>query len=297
MAPHLIKSMHGQALTELSVSLLILVPLFLLVPLLGKYIDMKHSTVQAARYTSWERTAWYEARPKDSAAPVKDAKRIEKEVAQRLFSKGDLTIKSNDSRTWQANPLWQAHTRTALLKEFADIRPTQGNENDTPSISYDIIRIYNKSVNTVLWPIRQLEKVVGLNVIPSGFASIAHSTKAYYSPVIEIDVNNILNFEVFDGIDLTLYGQSALLTDGWTAQAASRSNQFKKRVEDLVPSVLFRPVMDPIKAIATYRLPVFGVAFAPELQGLDFGYVDTEPVGGGDPNCSSGGKGFNGCEF
>ena len=37
----------------------ILVPLLLLIPLFGKYIDIKHSAIQAARYEAWEYTVWY----------------------------------------------------------------------------------------------------------------------------------------------------------------------------------------------------------------------------------------------
>jgi len=37
----------------------VLVPLFLMLPLLGKFMDMKASSIQAARYAAWERTAWY----------------------------------------------------------------------------------------------------------------------------------------------------------------------------------------------------------------------------------------------
>ena len=37
----------------------VLVPLFILIPLLGKYIDIKHATIMAARYEAWEYTVWY----------------------------------------------------------------------------------------------------------------------------------------------------------------------------------------------------------------------------------------------
>lgn len=37
----------------------ILIPLFLIVPMFGKYIDMKHTAIQAARYEAWEYTVWY----------------------------------------------------------------------------------------------------------------------------------------------------------------------------------------------------------------------------------------------
>ena len=38
----------------------VLLPLFVFIPLLGKYIDFKHATIQTARYQAWEYTVWYE---------------------------------------------------------------------------------------------------------------------------------------------------------------------------------------------------------------------------------------------
>lgn len=37
----------------------VLLPLFVFVPMLAKYIDFKHSAIQAARYQAWEYTVWY----------------------------------------------------------------------------------------------------------------------------------------------------------------------------------------------------------------------------------------------
>ncbi|MCJ8337755.1 MAG: hypothetical protein MJK10_04745 [Pseudomonadales bacterium] len=47
----------GQAMTEMLVaSAFVLVPLFLIVPIVGKYIDMQQAAVTAARYSAWEIT-------------------------------------------------------------------------------------------------------------------------------------------------------------------------------------------------------------------------------------------------
>jgi hypothetical protein len=46
----------GQSLAEFSVALVVLVPLLLIVPLLGKYIDMNQAALQASRYVAWEKT-------------------------------------------------------------------------------------------------------------------------------------------------------------------------------------------------------------------------------------------------
>ena len=51
----------GQAMTEfLIAAAFVLMPLFVFVPMLGKYIDFKHAAIQAARYQAWEYTVWYD---------------------------------------------------------------------------------------------------------------------------------------------------------------------------------------------------------------------------------------------
>ena len=60
---------NGQAMTEMVIaSSFVLVPLFLLIPLLGKYIDLNQSTIQATRYEAWEYTVWYN--DENTEAPV-----------------------------------------------------------------------------------------------------------------------------------------------------------------------------------------------------------------------------------
>ena len=52
---------RGQAMTEFVIAAtFVLLPMFVFIPMLGKYIDFKHATIQAARYQAWEYTVWYE---------------------------------------------------------------------------------------------------------------------------------------------------------------------------------------------------------------------------------------------
>ncbi len=50
----------GQAMTEFVIAAaFVLMPLFVFIPMLGKYIDFKHAAIQSARYQAWEYTVWY----------------------------------------------------------------------------------------------------------------------------------------------------------------------------------------------------------------------------------------------
>ncbi|TDJ64973.1 MAG: hypothetical protein E2O36_00830 [Proteobacteria bacterium] len=51
---------RGQAMTEVLIcATFILVPLFLIVPTFAKFIELKQTTIQAARYEAWEYTVWF----------------------------------------------------------------------------------------------------------------------------------------------------------------------------------------------------------------------------------------------
>lgn len=92
----------GQAMTETVITAsTVLVPIFLLIPLLGKYIDMKQTTIQAARYEAWEYTVWYGTNQTQTIAtpsgerpfgysasgqPVKTRTEVQKESRKRFFS-------------------------------------------------------------------------------------------------------------------------------------------------------------------------------------------------------------------
>jgi len=92
----------GQAMTETVITAsTVLVPIFLLIPLIGKYIDIKQTTIQAARYEAWEYTVWYGTnqtqtfttpsgeRPfgyNATGQPVKIRTEVQNESRKRFFS-------------------------------------------------------------------------------------------------------------------------------------------------------------------------------------------------------------------
>jgi len=133
------RRMPGQAMTELLIcATFLLIPLFLIVPMFGKYIDMHHATIQAARYEAWEYTVWYEqAGDRDTGfsvfshaspvtkpmggfdafgvtQPIKSLADTQAESRQRFFSRtnaltpaepaeeiqGALPISDTDKRGW-----------------------------------------------------------------------------------------------------------------------------------------------------------------------------------------------------
>lgn len=121
--------------------LFFLVPLFLAVVVIGKFIDVQHTTNMGSRYATWERTVWYEAgggQFNDINAPNrKSAGQIHAELAVRLFndrSRNVSVISDTDKNaTTFANgidPLWRDNANVGFLRQFNQAGTTI--TNDTP---------------------------------------------------------------------------------------------------------------------------------------------------------------------
>lgn len=108
--------MRGQSTTEFVVLALILTPLFLAVPLLGKYLDLTQHASQASRYAAFEISVRGPVTAKDEATVAAEARR-------RLFSTSDAPIKTNDVAAdfqQMRNPLWTDFRGEHFLPRFAD---------------------------------------------------------------------------------------------------------------------------------------------------------------------------------
>lgn len=77
----------GAAAVETIVLLVVMVPLFSALPLLGKMSDINNATIQSSRYLAWERTV--------SDASHKSVTSVAAEVNNRFFRQPDFHIKSN----------------------------------------------------------------------------------------------------------------------------------------------------------------------------------------------------------
>lgn len=102
----------GQAMVELVVVSGICCLLFLGIWYLGKFHDLQATTIQAARYAAWERTA-------QSSAQLSDAQ-LGNQLRARLFSWNRDAYKNTDSKaandSWGTqSAVWRDHAGTARL--------------------------------------------------------------------------------------------------------------------------------------------------------------------------------------
>jgi hypothetical protein len=302
----------------------VLVPLFLIVPLVAKYIDIKHATINAARYQAWEYTAWYNSADDHdivdnfSAArvPYKSPESTRAESERRLFSyirEGDdaLPVTAGDSGGWEAadmNPLWTNHRGEPLYG--GALGASIDTANDTPGY-----RIFGFDTGTIVNLILDVLDFVFdsfgtlLSIIPgnAGNEFSAINTEGYTRVGVEAPIYLYPGvIDVAEGsIAASLHARAGVLSEGWNAGGTDHTY---RQVGGAIPSTLLKelltmPVMGEIWDVVSFMAPELtrckpafhSPAVGPEGS-LWLGYVDGDVVhpdrlsGGGTHVCDDAGR-------
>lgn len=178
----------GQSTVEFAVLALVLVPLFLLVPLIGRYIDMMQTAEKASRYVAFEGAA------RNSSNSWKSDAELAAEVRRRFFSNSDAPVKTNDVAgdfAAHRNPIWSDAAGNPLLEKFG---------NDV-------------GVRT---------QVSGMNAIATAiFADpLGLSRDNLYAANVTVKPVDVKSLPPFDKIGLSITRRTVLLADAWTARSA-----------------------------------------------------------------------------
>jgi hypothetical protein len=216
---------RGQAMTEFTIAAaFVLVPLFLMLPLLGKFMDMKASSIQAARYAAWERTAWYGN--SDWAVGQKSDAAIQAEVQTLFFTE---------------KALWNDHAGESILAgNSTSLRPGQ-----TPGTMNTILGGVTTAVNTI-------GKIVGTNFK-------VDMESLYTSTVTLQAAKTDAVGRAWGDVDLTaptFTMTQVLVTNGWSANGPAFVESQTKALAPL--SLGQRP---PVKWVLDTLQNGFGFAF------------------------------------
>lgn len=153
---------RGQAMTEFVIAAtFVLIPLFVFVPMLGKYIDVKHAAIQNARYQAWEYTVWYDDIDErgilDNFNTGVSSFRIPEKTMATTRAEGRVrtmstvgtylpdnptsdpaqirTLRSTDAfTTYRANTLWRDHRGLPIFTGGININVSE-TDDDTPTIT------------------------------------------------------------------------------------------------------------------------------------------------------------------
>jgi hypothetical protein len=242
---------RGQALAEFTIAAaFVLIPLFLMIPLLGKFMDMKATTIQAARYAAWERTAWYGNA--DWAAGQKSDAQIQSEVQQRFFADSATTpLRSSDKTQSGAavgKPLWHDHTGAPMLSAYS---ADAGKGTQTPGTMDVVLSDVHKFVEVI-------DSVLG--------TKFKLDMKSLYTSTVSLNAANTPAISLATGADTSGFTaphfvmQQVLVTNGWSANGP---DFVKKQTEGL--AVLSLAQRSPVKEVMHIVQSVLGT-FVEELK-------------------------------
>ncbi|MEL0082704.1 MAG: hypothetical protein VW985_06650 [Gammaproteobacteria bacterium] len=275
------QSQSGQAMTEFTLAAaFFLIPLFLLIPWLGKIIDIRHSSIQMARYEAWEYASWYAdggQQPDDftRSQPVKSFTDTKREARQRFLSDTRLPLDDSDKNGWiaaQINPLWHDHTGDHLqapmltAASVATSTSSLAGEDDTP----DYIGLYTVIAAVVDFIGQVIGAFADLIGAPGNFDPVNNEglfTTSVTIPLVDLPDTTGNTLVVPQMQNLAMTARAALLTDGWNAGGINHS---MTRAKGLVATSLLD---NPVIGVGQ---DVIGV-IAPEIRGCD-PLIDILPI-------------------
>lgn len=230
----------GQSTVEFYVLTLVLVPLLLIIPLIGKYMDIAQTTAVASRYVAFEGTV----RHTSSNGGWKSDGELAQEVRRRFFSSSDAPIKTSDTAgdfNAHRNPMWFDHHGSPLLPAFGS----------------------NVTVGTVKDSTTQ-----PIGTVYAG--SFGLSSSNLYTGNVNVTVADIAGLQPFDALGLSITRKTALLTDPWAASGPSSVSSKIKGSTAAFPYAALK--------VAAAPLSPFISLLEPNSSPPDVGVVDPDKV-------------------
>jgi hypothetical protein len=218
----------GQAIVETIVIFGVVVLVFLSILYLGKFHDVQASTIQAARYASWERTA---------LGPGFTDTELAQQTRSRLFQWNDDAFKASDGvangTDWgHQNANWKDHGDSQrLVDKAADVSVSTKYFDALPGSAPAKLKEIANEIGT------QISKLVCPCAWPIDKGGM-------YTSEVTVKLNDIRALPApLNELGLNLKEKTSLVTDSWDAsspaQAAERTKAFttSERITNLTKTL------------------------------------------------------------
>ena len=261
------KTQHGAALTETFVLMLVLTPIMFGIPMIGKLIDLRQTTVQASRYSAWEATV-----SNTTVAP--------NDVKARFFSDASVAVGGDASAP---NALWGDDRDGQALTELQEVGTQTVNSywgpedvavrlDESTGAAVPYISAYDSGASgNIALKVQEVVESKGSTVanLTDGEWIDSGSLKSMLRSEVRADVQGNGWFETLSFNDATV-----IMYDNWSA---AEDGQAAKRARSFVPAGALGDIGDKLSVLGNF--PMFG-----ELKEFDgaFGYVDMNPLPAGE---------------
>jgi len=244
-------------MVEVLVSMLFFLPVFLMVPVIGKYLDVKQKTIEASRYAAWERSVWADPGHnwgKDTTTNSKSDDIIATEVDRRFFGHLSQMISHQSALPHKDgvvdNPMW--NTTNTKIEMFEK----KQNGSTKPVESYLPIL---KGVKTGSKKLRAFTEIKEQKTpaTPLVVGQVADMMKLGAEDYVIATVSTpIKNHSISKDDKLVISAKSALLTNTWSAPDEAK---FEDRVDSFYYHETANGIVKTGIAIASVGLIALGL--------------------------------------
>ncbi|HWU85040.1 MAG TPA: hypothetical protein VN028_06875 [Rhodocyclaceae bacterium] len=280
---------------------LVLVPLFLAIPIIAKYQDIRSQVVQGARYAAWERTVWFGG---DAAVEMgfgsftnkwdaneKSDTAIRTEIGKRILSKNGGKFASADkssSGSLSGDPMWRDRQGNTLLQNYSDVSGSYAND-DAPGL-----------INAVLGPVMEVTSVVSDFTVDTHAQYTANVGLAVREVAFNTDPlavtpghgNALKQGYTGDFLatskKMTFSEKNVIVANSWSANGPGSLDQLNdadtkdhitvyRQIRGLTPTSLLKPSGGAFKVVLDVMQAV-ALVFFPELSTLDLGRIEVDKV-------------------
>ena len=227
---------QGSATVELIVGCLAAIPLFFGISLLGKYADMRHKTVEAARYVAWENVIWQGS--KSQADYQLEA--TDRLLGQRSASVVDRSVLEQEGVS--EDPLWRDQsTRTLMVNDGSTVRVNVAQSNVGSTNHSILVGPVAGQMDLDRSMVRKFDVTMPFtNRLRQPKANEATNLRNFFNPSHYVDPQ-VLDFNA----------SAAILTDAWDAK---NSGDYKSRIKKLT-------VEDELDLLVMFGTQTFGYFF------------------------------------
>jgi hypothetical protein len=253
---------RGTAITEVIVALLALSPFLIGIPLLGKQLDIKHKSMDAARYAVWERTVW-----RSSGSNRKEAADITLESRDRALGDSRAAVVAvatlrNEGIT--ENRLWRDTANKRLLSYTNNAQAVEINQTsarEPVEVGYLFVPAFTYGGGAIA-AAGSIMQVNELGMDTRTFASA--ESRVALRPTLQSRARTPISLQREDSTEanepvLVQRAGGAILSDTWSSRDES---EFRRRVDELTINEFVETAELPSRILALNALakgePLFG---------------------------------------
>ncbi|MDO5505034.1 MAG: pilus assembly protein [Pseudoxanthomonas suwonensis] len=243
-------------MTEFLVACVVLVPMFLLLPVVAKYAHIRQMSQQAARNVVWGAVAYPEHEMRGTG-PVRAT------ILARTFADADAPIRSD-----LANTATQGRFDSPMLRALGEQRLLERDNVHLASL---------RQQASPGWLSRVLGE--GLELLPGAFPP---NSDGYVRAEVRMDVRDLVTSDgrparylaPFDNLGLSVTSRQALLADAWNAGGPRQGRRsVRSQVRSLVPSSHLEGLQPVLDTVGALPLPILG-----RVDDLKIGTIEPDYV-------------------